>query len=169
MMFLFTGVMFGQKSKLSKFAPENSTAAVMPGGNGYSKFQYESVEIGAQFGLPLDVYDYALGGDVKLNFSIGEEMLLTADLQYTNFSQKNGSDGSFLPIRLGAKHFFLDDFYGGAQLGSVIAFSGGEGAQLAYGLGAGVRVDEFDISINYDNFTGFTGSQLAFRFAYVIK
>ncbi|GLB52880.1 hypothetical protein NBRC110019_19200 [Neptunitalea chrysea] len=169
MLLLFTGAMYAQEPKLSKFAPENSNASVMPPSS-TSKFQYESVEVGVKYGLPFDYFDYALNFDAKLNFTISEKSLLTADVQYTNFSKKDGVDVTLLPVKFGFKNYLADIFYGTAELGTAIALSNAEGAQLAYGLGAGVRLsNNLDFSLNYENYTGYTGTQLGFRVAYAFK
>src|SRR5690606_20165360 len=74
--------------------------------------------IGLNLGVPTtDGYDFAIGGDVRLqkDFSGNVSGLLSAG--YTSFTY-DGGDTGFIPVKAGVKIFPVSKFYFSGELGA---------------------------------------------------
>jgi opacity protein-like surface antigen len=128
--------------------------------------------VGLSLGAPTtEGYNFAVGGDLRLqkDFSGNVSGILSAG--YTNFSLENEDAGSFgfIPVKAGIKVFPKAKFYFSGELGAGIptdsesktAFLWAPG--LGYGFNNGV-----DVGLRYEGFEVKGGSlgQVALRLAY---
>lgn len=124
--------------------------------------------IGLNLGVPTtDGYDFAIGGDVRLqkDFSGNLSGLLSAG--YTAFTYDGGSSG-FIPVKAGVKIFPVTKFYFSGELGAGFPTEGGKTAFIwAPGLGYGFN-NGLDLGLRYESFEYKNGNigQVALRIAY---
>jgi hypothetical protein len=129
--------------------------------------------VGPTVGLPMgtfgDVVTLGYGGLASGEMSIGDGIVGTLTTGYMMFSGKDVSgfklgNWTAIPILLGAKYSFADQFYGMVQLGlNMVTFEtpsitflgttiGGVSvseSKLGYGFGVGMDLGQFDVNVKY--------------------
>lgn len=128
--------------------------------------------VGLNLGIPTtDGFNFAIGGDLRLqkDFSGNLSGLLSAG--YTNFSPENDAldNIGYIPVKAGLKVFPVSKFYISGELGA--GFGATEGQKTAFvwspGIGYGFN-NGVDVGVRYEEFTRDGGSlgQVALRLAY---
>lgn len=150
-------------------------AALAFSANAQSKEAAKSLKfsVGVNAGLPIgdlkNVSSFVIGGDVQGEYAAAETASLTLSAGYHNWSGKNGwGSSSTIPVLLGGKFAFGEQFYGHAQLG-VSFLSDGGGTAFTYAPSIGYQASEnFDVSVKYQAFTknSSTGAFIGVRAAY---
>jgi hypothetical protein len=129
--------------------------------------------IGFSAGYPTeDLFGVALGGDLRLqkDFSSNISGLLSAG--YTNFSVKDefgGGSLGFIPVKAGAKIFFMESAYFSGELGAGFSTEDGGGTAFVWAPGIGYGFDNgLDLGLRYEGaeFDGVSLGQVALRIAY---
>lgn len=135
-----------------------------------------------------DPFDFALGGDVRLQYDLTKRYSLTLTTGFTNFFVGDeGSDFGFIPVKAGFKAFVWEDrFYLLGEAGAAFAvtnresYKGTESTSFLIAPGIGYATKYVDLSLRYEHYTDFpvvnnnntfgsgTG-QLALRLAYGFK
>ncbi len=135
-----------------------------------------------------DPYDFALGGDIRLQYDLTQRYSLTLTTGFTNlFAGDDVKDLGFIPVKAGFKAFIWEDqFYllGEAGAGFAVTnrdyYEGTSGTSLILSPGIGYATKYIDLSLRYEHYTDFptinsngtvgegTG-QLALRLAYGFK
>lgn len=146
------------------------------------------LSIGAEFGFPMgdfgDVSDFGFGGSLQYQHPVAANLLLTGSAGYTTFQGKDiefegltieGGNFGTIPVKAGARYYFGENFFAGAELGA--GFSTEEDGSTAFIYSPGIGVD-FPVSDkgsielgaryeawSYDGGTnGFIGLRLAYNF-----
>lgn len=141
--------------------------------------------IGAEGGLSVgnysDLYKFGIGASLKYDYPVQKNTYITFSAGYINYSIKDdakallrflGSDQSssgFVPVKVGAKYYFDDAFFGEAQVGAAIATSSGGGTAFAYSPGIGYTHQKIEFGVRYEAWSknstfGQFGLRLAYRF-----
>jgi hypothetical protein len=126
-----------------------------------------------------DLYDWSLGGDVRLQYDFNKRVSVTMTSGFTNmFIGDGGKDLGFIPVKGGFKVFWWEDsFYALAEAGAGFPvtndYSGNVDNTLIIAPGIGWANKYVDLSLRYEHYTAFpnqdggTGvGQLALRLAY---
>lgn len=126
--------------------------------------------IGVNAGVPTaNEFNFALGGDVRLQYDMSEKTSLTLTTGYTHlFADEDVPDLGFIPAKLGFKAFVWGDrFYvlGEAGAGFAVTNDYNETTFL-WSPGIGYATDKIDISLRYEGMNDFHTDQIALRFAY---
>ena len=95
------------------------------------------LSVGAELGLPMgtfgDVYSIGIGGSLRYEMPMGDNLGLMATAGFMSFSGKDitvgtvtvkGASQTMIPIQIGAKYYFTEQqsgFYGSAELGVHMA------------------------------------------------
>lgn len=105
------------------------------------------LSIGAEFAFPMgdygDVMNFGYGGSLQYQHPVAENLLVTGSAGYTRFQSKDIpgfgkiSDGA-IPIKAGARYYFGENFFGGAELGAAISTETGGKTGFIYSPGIGV-------------------------------
>ena len=125
--------------------------------------------IGLNLGLPTeDGYDFAIGGDLRLqkDFSGNVSGLLSAG--YTAFTYDGGSVG-FIPVKAGIKVFPVTKFYFSGELGAGFPTQDGGKTAFVWAPGVGYGFNNgLDLGLRYEGFSAneSTLGQVALRIAY---
>lgn len=137
-------------------------------------------------------YDFALGGDVRLQYDLSQKTSLTLTTGFTNLfaGEQNGvdiKDLGFIPVKAGFKAFVWEDsFYVLGEAGAGFAvtnrdeYEGTNSTSLILAPGIGYANKYIDLSVRYEHYSDFptynsngtegTGTgQLALRIAYGFK
>lgn len=110
------------------------------------------LSIGAEFAFPMgdfgDVAKLGFGGSLQYQHPIAPSFLLTGSAGYTTFQGKDydfggvtidgGSFGT-IPVKAGARYYFGENFFAGAELGA--GFSTEEGGSTVFIYSPGIGVD----------------------------
>lgn len=126
-----------------------------------------------------DAYDWALGGDVRLQYDFNRRVSVTLTSGFTNlFVGDEGKDLGFIPVKGGFKVFWWEDqFYVLAEAGAAIPvtndYSDTVDTSFLVSPGIGWANDILDVSLRYEHYNAFpTGDgdkgvgQVALRLAY---
>lgn len=134
---------------------------------------------GLNGGLPTDNdYDWALGGDVRLQYDLSKKTSLTLTTGFTNlFNGKKDAAGNdikdlgFIPAKAGFKAFVLkDQFYVLGELGAGFAVTNGYNqTTFLWAPGIGYANKYIDLSVRYEDYHDFKTNQVALRVAYGFK
>ncbi|HRD57535.1 MAG TPA: outer membrane beta-barrel protein [Ferruginibacter sp.] len=132
--------------------------------------------VGAEAHLPVgdwsDVYSVAFGGSVQAEYNLDEQLALTLNAGYLNFSGKDGwgSVGQ-IPVMGGIKYTFQGNIYAAAQLGASFSTESGGGTSFVYTPGIGYKFSpNFDALLKYQGWSqnssnsGTVGLRLAYNF-----
>lgn len=163
-----------------------TTFAQTKSGDGGGKFS-----IGVEGGLPVGDFhnysNYIIGGSLKYEYPVANNLFITAsagyssihiksfDLSYNdpNFSFQYHSDGGssgIIPVKVGAKYYFDGHFFGEGQLGAAFATGNGSGTAFVYSPGIGYTfAGGFEAGVRYEAWSnngtiGQLGLRLAYRF-----
>lgn len=134
---------------------------------------------GVNGGLPTDGdYDWALGGDVRLQYDLSKKTSLTLTTGFTNlFNGKKDAAGNdikdlgFIPAKAGFKAFVLkDQFYVMGEVGAGFAVTNGyNNTTFLWAPGIGYANKYIDLSVRYEDYKDFRTNQVALRVAYGFK
>lgn len=139
---------------------------------------------GLNGGLPTDndIYDWSLGGDVRLQYDLSKRASLTLTTGFTNlFINKDAinqdginqevKDLGFIPAKLGFKYFVWEDqFYLLGEVGAGFAVTNGyEQNTTIWSPGIGYANKKFDLSLRYEAYPDYETDQIALRLAYGFK
>ncbi|WP_433833075.1 hypothetical protein [Flavobacterium anhuiense] len=134
--------------------------------------------VGLNGGLPTDGdYDWALGGDVRLQYDLSKKTSLTLTTGFTNLFMgkddlgNNVKDLGFIPAKAGFKAFVLkDQFYVLGELGAGFAVTNGYNqTTFLWAPGIGYANKYIDLSVRYEDYHDFRTNQVALRVAYGFK
>jgi len=126
---------------------------------------------GVSGGIPTDGddYDWALGGDVRLQYDLSKRTSLTLTTGFTNlFVGDDVPDLGFIPAKAGFKAFVWEDqFYVMGEIGAGFAVTNNyEKTTLLWAPSVGYAGKNIDISLRYEDYDNFNTNQIALRFAY---
>ncbi|SHG06128.1 hypothetical protein SAMN05444396_10499 [Flavobacterium segetis] len=129
---------------------------------------------GVNVGAPTneDVYNYALGADVRLQYDLTKRYSAVLSTGFTNlFISNNRPDLGFIPIKAGFKAFVWDDqFYVLGEVGGGIAVTNGQKQDTyLWSPGIGYASKKIDVSLRYESYTEYDTNQIALRIAYGFK
>ncbi|MEO3404387.1 outer membrane beta-barrel protein [Mucilaginibacter sp. CAU 1740] len=135
--------------------------------------------IGVDAGLPVGdshkVSNFAIGGSLKYDHPIADQLFLTGSAGYTRFLYKSeikdfiGKSGAgFIPVKAGLKYYFDDAFFAEGQLGAVFSTESGGGTGFAYAPGIGYSfAGGLEAGVRYEGWSkDGTTSQVALRVAF---
>lgn len=134
---------------------------------------------GVNGGIPTDNdYDWALGGDVRLQYDLSKRTSLTLTTGFTNlFNGKKDAVGNdikdlgFIPAKAGFKAFVWEDqFYVLGEVGAGFAVTNGyNNTTFLWAPGIGYANKYIDLSVRYEDYHDFRTNQVALRVAYGFK
>lgn len=133
---------------------------------------------GLNGGIPTDGdYDWALGGDVRLQYDLSKKTSLTLTTGFTNlFTGKDANgvdikDLGFIPAKAGFKAFVWEDqFYVLGEVGAGFAVTNGyNNTTFLWAPGIGYANKYIDLSVRYEDYHDFRTNQVALRVAYGFK
>lgn len=152
--------------------------------------QSRNFGIGLDAGIPTKTGgQFAIGGDLRYQFNIDEQLSIPITAGYTNLSYKydtneanNGyvstrsinSNFGYIPVKVGAKYFFDKSgsgVYGLAELGAAFGTNKGSGTSFVYSPAIGYSWNSgIDLGAKYEGLTrnsltnGYFGIRLAYGF-----
>ena len=119
----------------------------------------------------------AIGGDIRYQFNVDEQLSIPVTVGYTNLSSKFGGvtyNYGYVPLKVGAKYFFDKSgsgVYGLAELGAAFGTSTGGGTSFVYSPALGYSwANGLDLAAKYEGLrqnssnTGYVGLRLAYGF-----
>lgn len=126
---------------------------------------------GLNAGVPTDseTYDWALGGDIRLQYDLSKRYSIVLTTGFTNlFIEEPAKDLGFVPIKAGFKAFvFKDQFYVLGEVGGGIAVTNDyEQDTYLWSPGLGYATKYIDISLRYEAYTEYDTDQVSLRLAY---
>lgn len=119
-----------------------------------------------------DYFNWALGGDVRLQYDMTRRTSLTLTTGFTNlFGEDEIPDLGFIPAKAGFKAFVWEDqFYVLGEVGAGFAVTNDyDQTTFLWSPGIGYANDVIDISVRYEGMNDFNTDQIALRFAYGFK
>lgn len=130
--------------------------------------------VGLNAGVPTneDVYNYSIGGDVRLQYDLTKRYSATLTTGFTNLFINDGvKDLGFIPVKLGFKAFVWEDqFYVLGEVGGGIAVTNGyKQDTYLWSPGVGFAGKDIDVSLRYESYTEYDTNQIALRIAYGFK
>lgn len=128
---------------------------------------------GLNGGIPTDSnFDFALGGDVRLQYDLTQRGSLTLTTGYTHlFVDNNTEDLGFIPVKAGFKYFVLgESIYLAGEAGAGIPVTNNyNDTSFLWAPSIGWANDVLDISARYEGMNDFGTDQVALRIAYGFK
>lgn len=134
---------------------------------------------GVNGGLPTDGdYDWALGGDVRLQYDLSKRTSLTLTTGFTNLFNGDKDelgndikDLGFIPAKAGFKAFVWEDqFYVMGEVGAAFAVTNDYNqTSFLWAPGIGYANKYIDLSVRYEDYHDFRTNQVALRVAYGFK
>ncbi|OOV18723.1 hypothetical protein [Flavobacterium sp. LM4] len=126
---------------------------------------------GVSGGIPTDGddYDWALGGDVRLQYDLSKRTSLTLTTGFTNlFVGDDVPDLGFIPTKAGFKAFVWEDqFYVMGEIGAGFAVTNNYNeTSILWAPSIGYAGKHIDISLRYEDYDKFNTNQVALRVAY---
>jgi hypothetical protein len=143
------------------------------------------LSIGAEFAFPMgdfgDVFNFGYGGSLQYQHPVAANLLVTGSAGYTNFQSKEilgvKVNSGAIPVKAGARYYFGENFFAGAELGAAFSTEGGEGNSTAFVYSPGIGVDfpvsdkgSVELGARYEAWSansstsGFIGLRLAYNF-----
>ena len=120
-----------------------------------------------------DFFNFALGGDIRLQYDMSERTSLTLTTGYTHlFAEEDEIDDlGFIPAKVGFKGFIWGDrFYLLGEVGAGLAVTGDyDETTFLWSPGLGYANDVIDLSLRYEGMGDFQTDQIALRLAYGFK
>jgi hypothetical protein len=120
-----------------------------------------------------DYFNFALGGDVRLQYDLTQQTSLTLTTGYTHlFGEEDEIDDlGFIPVKAGFKAFVWEDrFYVLGEVGAGFAVTSDyDETSFLWSPGIGYANDVIDISLRYEGMNDFNADQIALRVAYGFK
>lgn len=109
------------------------------------------LSVGAEFAFPMgdfgDVADFGFGGSLQYQHPVAANLLITGSAGYTSFKVKDvtvggvtfeGGNAGYIPVKAGARVYFGQNFFAGAEVGAAFGTEDGAGTKFAYAPGIGV-------------------------------
>ena len=129
---------------------------------------------GLNGGVPTndDVYNYALGADVRLQYDLSKRYSVVLTSGFTNLFINNGvKDLGFIPVKAGFKAFVWENqFYVLGEVGGAIACTNSyKQDSYLWAPGVGYASKYVDVSLRYEAYTEYDTNQIALRLAYGFK
>ncbi|WP_207420998.1 hypothetical protein [Desertivirga brevis] len=128
--------------------------------------------IGLSLGIPThDAYNFAVGGDLRLQKDFYSNVSGLLSLGYTNFSLKGEDAGSagFVPLKAGLKVFPMERFYISGEVGAGFGTKENQKTAFVWAPGIGLGFNNgLDLGLRYEEFRnqGNGLGQVALRIAY---
>ncbi|MGO4770070.1 hypothetical protein ACEN2I_00270 [Flavobacterium sp. W22_SRS_FK3] len=146
----------------------STTASAQTTSNYDQKFK---LGFGVSGGIPTDGddYDWALGGDVRLQYDLSKRTSITLTTGFTNlFVGDDIPDLGFIPAKAGFKAFVWEDqFYVMGEVGAGFAVTNGyNDTTFLWAPSIGYATKHIDISLRYEDYDKFDTNQIALRLAY---
>ncbi len=120
-----------------------------------------------------DEFNFALGGDVRLQYDLSLDTSLTLTTGYTHlFGDENIPDLGFIPVKAGFKAFvWRNQFYVMGEAGAGFAVTNDyDETTFIWSPAVGYANDVIDISLRYEDLDSyFDAGQVALRIAYGFK
>lgn len=120
-----------------------------------------------------DYFNFALGGDVRLQYDVTQRGSITLTTGYTHlFAEEDFIDDlGFIPVKAGFKAFVWENrFYVLGEAGAGFAVTGDyDETTFLWSPGVGYANEVIDISLRYEGMNDFHADQIALRFAYGFK
>jgi hypothetical protein len=120
-----------------------------------------------------DYFNFALGGDVRLQYDLSQKTSLTLTTGYTHlFAEEDEIDDlGYIPLKAGFKAFVWGDrFYVLGEAGAGFAVTGDyDETTFLWAPGIGYANDVIDLSLRYEGANDFKTDQIALRLAYGFK
>jgi hypothetical protein len=124
-----------------------------------------AAEIGIANGNFGVTHSLAIGATAQIEYEVNEKTRITANSGIIQYSGRSVSDAfkytgvTAIPVLVGAKYYFSDNFYGAAQLGLSI-FSGIVGSsKLTYSPGLGFMINEkIEALVKYTGYANLGGA-----------
>lgn len=117
-----------------------------------------------------DYFNFALGGDVRLQYDLSQRTSITLTTGYTHlFAEEDFIDDlGFIPLKAGFKAFVWENrFYVLGEAGAGFAVTGDyDETAFIWSPGIGYANEVIDISLRYEGMGDFEADQIALRFAY---
>lgn len=126
-----------------------------------------------------DLYDFSVGGDVRLQYDFSQRMSISLTTGFTNlFIGNDTKDLGFIPVKAGFKMFWWEDsWYAMAEAGAGFPitnhYSGQIDNTLILSPTIGYATKNVDISLRYEHYSDFPTEdggkgvgQVALRLAY---
>ncbi|MET4082829.1 hypothetical protein ABIB40_002793 [Pedobacter sp. UYP30] len=138
--------------------------------------QSRNFGIGLNAGIPTETGgQFAIGGDLRYQFNIDEQLSIPITVGYTNLSYKYGNvkvNSGYIPVKVGAKYFFDKSgsgVYGLAELGAAFGTDSPSKTSFVYSPAIGYSWDNgLDLAAKYEGLArdGRTGGYVGLRLAY---
>ncbi|MFT3980370.1 MAG: outer membrane beta-barrel protein [Ferruginibacter sp.] len=133
-----------------------------------------SFSVGAEAHLPLgnlaDIYSVGFGGSVQADYALDQQLAVTLNAGYLNFSGKDGwGNTGMIPVLGGIKYTFQGNVYASAQLGASFGTEKNSGTSFTYAPGIGYKFSpNFDALLKYTGWSndGSSTSAIGLRVAY---
>ena len=114
---------------------------------------------GAMIGLPVgDVSNFtslAYGIDLMGEYAVDPSFGVTLSAGYLDFAKKSGFSGfkmGLIPVLVGGKYYFSEQFYGSAQVGISLSTQSGGGSAFTFAPGIGYKIsNNFDLMLKYQS------------------
>jgi hypothetical protein len=117
-----------------------------------------------------DYFNFALGGDVRLQYDLTQKTSLTLTTGYTHlFGEEDYIDDlGYIPVKAGFKAFVWENsFYVLGEVGAGFAVTNDyDETTFLWSPGVGYANDVIDISVRYEGMNDFNADQIALRLAY---
>lgn len=147
--------------------------------------------IGLEGGLPVgDIHNYSnyiIGGSLKYEYPVANNLFITASAGYSSIHIKgfdysyndpelsfqfhsDGGSAGIIPVKVGAKYYFDGRFFGEAQVDAAFGTNSGSSTLFAYSPGIGYTfAGGFEAGVRYEAWSnngtiGQLGLRLAYRF-----
>ena len=135
---------------------------------------------GLNGGIPSNKkYDWALGGDVRLQYDLSKKTSLTLTTGFTNLFHYSKienetlttKDLGYIPAKAGFKAFIWEDrYYVLGEAGAAFAVTNNyDKTSFVWSPGFGFATKYVDISVRYEDVPKFKTNQIALRLAYGFK
>ena len=141
------------------------TTTAQKGNDSKIKFNV-GAELGFANGAFGNTHSFAIGATAQIEYQVNEKTRATANSGIIQYSGKSidattkFSGITAIPVLVGAKYYFSDNFYGAAQLGLTI-FSGAlvGTSKFTYSPGLGFMInDKIDATLKYTGFSNLGGA-----------
>lgn len=124
-------------------------------------------------GVTGDYFNFALGGDVRLQYDLSRDTSLTLTTGFTNLFAKEDEikDLGFIPAKAGFKAFINGSrFYALGEAGAGFAVTNDyDEVSFLWSPGVGYANDVIDLSVRYEGMSDFNADQITLRLAYGFK
>jgi len=137
-----------------------NTFAQMSKSDNVGKFSI-GIDPGLPVGSASDVYNFALGIDLKYDIPIATSTFFNVSAGYTAMFTKSDlkaigfkSTYGFIPVKVGLKYFVNEGFFVEGQIGATFSTESGGGTAFAYAPGIGYKFsDAVDAGIRYEGWS----------------